>query len=222
MDIVRWIRLEWDRFGAWVCVGAGAVVVLVGWLGVSRTAYPAEQIPYIISGGVGGVFLLGLGAMLWLSADLRDEWRKLDRIEEAIRGQLTGIPPARTEGREDGVAEHLHQRAAADNGGSVEPRSGSVGSFGEAPDGHPDEYLDRAGPARQSRSKDGVAPPTHGSRSESRGQSKASPTRRTAGPTAQPATPNWRGKQSSTTRSSSARKGTSGRQGGVVSDQDLK
>jgi hypothetical protein len=31
------------------------------------------------------MFLIGMAAMLWLSADLRDEWRKLDRIEAAIR-----------------------------------------------------------------------------------------------------------------------------------------
>jgi hypothetical protein len=61
------------------------VLVVVGGGGVSGSAYPAEQVPYVISGGVGGVFLLGLGAMLWLSADLRDEWRKLDRIEQAVR-----------------------------------------------------------------------------------------------------------------------------------------
>jgi hypothetical protein len=29
--------------------------------------------------------LIGLAAVLWLSADMRDEWRKLDRIEEYMR-----------------------------------------------------------------------------------------------------------------------------------------
>ena len=52
---------------------------------VGREALTAQQIPYIISGGIGGLFLLGLGAMLWLSADLRDEWRKLDAIERQLR-----------------------------------------------------------------------------------------------------------------------------------------
>ncbi|HMC79090.1 MAG TPA: hypothetical protein VKO35_00895, partial [Acidimicrobiia bacterium] len=32
----------------------------------------------------GGLFLLGVGATLWHSADLRDEWRKLDRLEEKL------------------------------------------------------------------------------------------------------------------------------------------
>jgi hypothetical protein len=41
------------------------------------------------------MFLLGLGAMLWLSADLRDEWRKLDRIERRL-GSAPATPAADT------------------------------------------------------------------------------------------------------------------------------
>ncbi|HEY1828495.1 MAG TPA: hypothetical protein VGF87_10760 [Acidimicrobiales bacterium] len=84
MDIVKWLRLEWDRALAIVLVIAGAGALIAGWVGVSGSAYAAGQLPYIISGGIGGIFLLGIGATLWLSADLRDEWRKLDRIEEAL------------------------------------------------------------------------------------------------------------------------------------------
>jgi hypothetical protein len=85
MDPTKWLRLQWDRVLAWALVAAGAVALIVGWVGVSGTAYSAGQLPYIISGGIGGIFLLGVGATLWLSADLRDEWRKLDRIEEALQ-----------------------------------------------------------------------------------------------------------------------------------------
>jgi hypothetical protein len=85
MDIGKWLRLQWDRVLAWVFVAAGAIALIAGWLGVSGSAYAAGQLPYIISGGIGGIFLLGVGATLWLSADLRDEWRKLDSIEGALR-----------------------------------------------------------------------------------------------------------------------------------------
>jgi hypothetical protein len=30
------------------------------------------------------VFLVALASTLWLSADLRDEWRKLDRLEQRM------------------------------------------------------------------------------------------------------------------------------------------
>jgi hypothetical protein len=91
MDPTKWLRLQWDRALAWVLVGAGAIALIIGWVGVSGTAYAAAQLPYIISGGMGGIFLLGGGATLWLSADLRDEWRKLDRIEEALQ-QREALP----------------------------------------------------------------------------------------------------------------------------------
>jgi hypothetical protein len=84
-DIVGWLRLQWDRTAAWACVLAGAITLVVGWVGVSGTVFTVKQMPYIAGCGLGGMFLLGTGAMLWLSADLRDEWRKLDRIEAVLR-----------------------------------------------------------------------------------------------------------------------------------------
>lgn len=94
MEPTKWLRLQWDRSLAWLLVAAGAVALIIGWVGVSGTAYSAEQLPYIISGGIGGIFLLGVGATLWLSADLRDEWRKLDRIEEALQQRDVSPIPA--------------------------------------------------------------------------------------------------------------------------------
>lgn len=80
MDFMTFVRQQWDRVAAWVAIALGALLLLLGWLGVSDTAYPAEQLPYIISGGLGGVALVGIGVMLWLSADLRDEWSELHEI----------------------------------------------------------------------------------------------------------------------------------------------
>ena len=87
MDLTRWVRAQWDRVAAWVLIAAGLVCLLVGWLGVSSTGYLAEQIPYLVSAGMLGLFLLGLGATVWLSADLRDEWRKLDELADLVRDQ---------------------------------------------------------------------------------------------------------------------------------------
>lgn len=84
MDFTRWLRVAWERALALVLIPVGAAVVIIGWIGVSGEPFPANQLPYIISGGIGGLFMLGLGALCWLSGDLRDEWMKLDRIEEAL------------------------------------------------------------------------------------------------------------------------------------------
>jgi hypothetical protein len=83
-NLAKWLRVSWDRAAAVTLVAAGAVALLLGWIGMSGEAFPALQLPYLISGGITGVFVLGLGALCWLSADLRDEWTKLDRIEEAL------------------------------------------------------------------------------------------------------------------------------------------
>jgi hypothetical protein len=84
MELLRWLRLQWDRVLGVAAIVTGAVALLVGWSKVSATAYPAEQIPYVVSAGLGGLFLLGLGATLWQSAAMSDEWRKLDRLEERL------------------------------------------------------------------------------------------------------------------------------------------
>jgi hypothetical protein len=76
---------QWDRIGAWILALIGAIVIGVGWKNTAGTPFPAEQLPYLISAGIGGALLVGFGAALLISAELRDEWHKLDRIEQAIR-----------------------------------------------------------------------------------------------------------------------------------------
>jgi hypothetical protein len=87
MDMTRWLRAQWDRVAAWSMIAGGLISLLVGWYGVSHTAYVAEQMPYVVSAGLFGLSLLGLGATTWLSADLRDEWRKLDEVAELLRDE---------------------------------------------------------------------------------------------------------------------------------------
>src|SRR5882724_1937716 len=112
MDFLRWARIHWDRVVAVAAALAGAVALFVGWNGASRTAYPAEQLPYLLSGGLVGLFLFGVGATLWLSADLRDEWGELRGIREELRAarqdagdatpaeaEAAAVPPAPAPGR---------------------------------------------------------------------------------------------------------------------------
>jgi hypothetical protein len=84
MNLLVWARLQWDRVLAAIATAAGAILLITGWVHMSGTGFVSEQLPYLASEGLGGVFLLGLGGMLWLSADLRDQWREL----RAIRGRL--------------------------------------------------------------------------------------------------------------------------------------
>ena len=89
---MRALRAQWDRILGIAAVVGGAVVLLVGYLGVSGTSYPAEQLPYIVSGGLVGVLLVAGGGTLWLSADLRDEWLVLADIRQELQ-RLEPEPP---------------------------------------------------------------------------------------------------------------------------------
>ncbi len=55
---------------------AGVALVIVGWVGTSKTVLVAGQIPYVVSGGLLGLALVFLGGFLyfgyWLSMLVRD------------------------------------------------------------------------------------------------------------------------------------------------------
>jgi hypothetical protein len=103
-------------------VVGGAIAIVVGWYGVSGTSQVWEQMPYFISGGIGGALLLALGLVTWTSyehlldrqcvAKLIREQRELEmglagefdtladalrRIEEA-QGQAASTDPAANNG----------------------------------------------------------------------------------------------------------------------------
>lgn len=93
MNFLRWARVHWDRTVAVLAAIGGAVAIFIGWNGASQTAYPAEQLPYLLSGGLIGMVLFGTGATLWLSADLRDEWGELRGIRDELREANQARPP---------------------------------------------------------------------------------------------------------------------------------
>lgn len=85
MEMKSFLRANLDRvLGVGLAV-AGVVAIIIGWFGVSGTGLAPAQIPYVISGGIGGIALIALGCTAWISADLQDEWRRLDAIEESLR-----------------------------------------------------------------------------------------------------------------------------------------
>lgn len=118
MDGRSWARHQRGRIAAWVLIVVGVLVLVLGWVGVARSSYPAQQLPYLISGGLGGLALIGLGALLWLSSDLEDEWTKLDLIEDALRelagsskGLVTFAEPDEVEATDQGTVAKSPRRS---------------------------------------------------------------------------------------------------------------
>jgi hypothetical protein len=107
MELMNLLRTQWDRATAILCAIGGLVSLLLGWIGTSGTAHVAAQLPYLVSNGLTGIFLLGVAAVLWISADLRDEWRELRRVGTLLDRELS----ERHNGRLAEQASGSHARA---------------------------------------------------------------------------------------------------------------
>jgi hypothetical protein len=92
----------------------GAVALLVGYFGVSGTLDPAKQLPYLISGGVGGLFLLGVAAALLFSADLGATRADIARLHDAVAelsDQITELQEGLAEAPAKAPARPARRRA---------------------------------------------------------------------------------------------------------------
>ena len=80
----RWVGKATRPVIGWILVGVGALLVLIGWFGVSREAIVAKQLPYLISGGIGGVLIAVIGAYFLGTEELRKDSGRLDRLERQV------------------------------------------------------------------------------------------------------------------------------------------
>lgn len=104
--------MNWDRTLAVAFVLAGLAALASGWVGISGTGLAAEQNPYLISGGLGGLALIGLGCTLWVSADLQDEWRRLDVLQERLADLEKQLSRDETEHSANGRARRRTAKSA--------------------------------------------------------------------------------------------------------------
>jgi len=63
---------------------AGLVAVLVGYLGVRDQSHIELQLPYLVSGGLGGLVLLGLGALVLIQYQMRIQARRFAELTDSL------------------------------------------------------------------------------------------------------------------------------------------
>src|SRR5438128_12449398 len=80
----RWVGKATRPVIGWVLLGLAALFILFGWIGVSGTPVVAKQIPYVVSGGIAGVFLAVFGAYFLGTEELRKDSGRLNRLERMV------------------------------------------------------------------------------------------------------------------------------------------
>ena len=86
----RWVGGSTRPLIGWALAALGVIVIIVGWFGVSGQALVAKQLPYLISGGLGGVALVGIGAALIGTERLRRDAGRMARLEDMVE-ELRGV-----------------------------------------------------------------------------------------------------------------------------------
>jgi hypothetical protein len=82
---------------------------------VSGEAIVAKQIPYVVSGGIGGVLLAVIGAYFLGTEELRKDSGRLDRLEQKVdelHAVLLQRPDAPDVTRVDSAADHTGNGSA--------------------------------------------------------------------------------------------------------------
>ena len=85
-------------YAGWGLAVLGAVFIVVGWIGISGESLVAKQMPYLISGGVGGVALVGLGVLFLGTEERQRDRARIDQLE-AMVADLHSVLLVRADGR---------------------------------------------------------------------------------------------------------------------------
>jgi hypothetical protein len=99
----------------WVLTVIGLLAIFLGWFGLSGQALVAKQLPFLISGGIGGIALVAIGAVILGTEDLRKDSGRLDRLEKQI-AQLHAVLLARADAPDVSLAETEEESARHPNG----------------------------------------------------------------------------------------------------------
>jgi hypothetical protein len=120
----------------WALTAIGLLAIFLGWFGISGQALVAKQLPFLISGGIGGIALVAIGAVILGTEDLRNDSGRLDRLEKQI-AQLHAVLLARADAPDVSLAERESPRHP--NGKHERDRYG--------PDDEPEELVALPGAA---------------------------------------------------------------------------
>jgi hypothetical protein len=80
----RWLVVAARPYVAWVLVALGALSLFGSWYDVSGQSVTAKQLPYLASGGLGGIGLLVIAAGLLAGGNTATHNRQLERMQRKV------------------------------------------------------------------------------------------------------------------------------------------
>ena len=117
------MRNQWAKLGGVLgivyCV-AGFFLIFLGWNGAASNDRVPAQIPYLISGGIGGLGLVVLGSALIVAHSLR-----ADRVE--LRGSIDDLRDAIADRGDRAAAATPDEALAAHRAAATTPTSTDSG-----------------------------------------------------------------------------------------------
>lgn len=117
-ELVDRVRRRWAGMAGRIGMGLSALgflVILLAWNGAAGLDYVSGQLPYVISGGAGGVGLIVIGAALLVSESNRRDRAVLQRQLEELNASITRLSAATSAvaGNGAAVAAGPRRRTAA-------------------------------------------------------------------------------------------------------------
>ena len=103
------------RVAAGALTALGVVAVLIGYLGVRDQSDLVLQIPYLVSGGLGGLALVGLGALVLIQYQMRVQARRFTELTESL-DEWKDAALAEVRGFLEGAELEVEVRPPAANG----------------------------------------------------------------------------------------------------------
>jgi multisubunit Na+/H+ antiporter MnhG subunit len=101
------MKRDWRELAAAAFVVLGGIVMVVGWVGVSQSNEVYEQLPYLFSGGLGGLACILIGLGLYVARNHARHQARIDALNEHLRALELGLG-----GEFDEVFERLDRLAS--------------------------------------------------------------------------------------------------------------
>lgn len=101
------MKKDWRELAAVAFAVLGGVLMVVGWIGVSQTTEVVDQLPYLFSGGLGGLVCVLIGLGLYIARNHARDQARIDELSEHLRALELGLG-----GEFDEVLERLDRLAS--------------------------------------------------------------------------------------------------------------